>query len=60
MTPQIQTLLALVAVLAAAGWLLRRSVKKRQQPGCGGDCGCPASEFKERIREQDKAPELRA
>jgi len=60
MTPQIQTLLALVAVLAAAGWLLRRSIRKRKQPGCGGDCGCAASEFKERIREQEKAPGRRA
>jgi hypothetical protein len=61
MTPPLQTLLALFAVLAAAGWLLRRAVRQRRQPpGCGGDCGCPASEFKEQLRDQEKMGRRRA
>lgn len=50
MSPQAQSIVALAAVAAAAGWLLRRYLAKRAQPGCGGDCGCPASELKDQVR----------
>ena len=46
MSPQLQSLLALVLVALAAGWLLYRSLAKQKASGCGGDCGCPASEVK--------------
>jgi len=50
MTSQIQTILALIVVAAAAAWLVRRSLAKRKNPGCGGDCGCPTDELKAKIR----------
>jgi hypothetical protein len=46
MTPEIQTLVALGLVALAATWLVLRAFARRRQPGCGGDCGCPASEVK--------------
>ena len=46
MTPEIQTLLALAVVAVAATWLVLRTLAKRKQPGCGGDCGCPHDELK--------------
>ncbi len=46
MTAEIQTLLALALVALAATWLILRALAKRKQPGCGGDCGCPASAIK--------------
>jgi hypothetical protein len=50
MTPEFQTIAALVVVAVAAGWLLRRALAKRHNPGCGGDCGCAADEFKTKLR----------
>ena len=32
--------------LLAVAWLVRRSLAKKKSSGCGGDCGCPASEVK--------------
>ena len=55
MSPQFQSIAALVAAAAAAGWLLRRYLAKRAKPGCGGDCGCPASELKDQVRRQGGA-----
>lgn len=46
MTPAIQTLAALAIVALAAIWLVRRSLAKKKNAGCGGDCGCPASDVK--------------
>jgi len=46
MSPTLQTILALALVALAAAWLVRRSLAKRKHRGCGGDCGCPASEVK--------------
>jgi hypothetical protein len=45
MSPALQTILALALVALAATWLVRRSLAKKKA-GCGGDCGCPASEVK--------------
>ena len=50
MTPEIQTLAALAIVAVAATWLVLRALAKRRNPGCGGDCGCPGSELKTKIR----------
>jgi len=51
-SPQVQSIAALVVVAAAVAWLLQRYLAKRAKPGCGGDCGCPASELKEQVRRQ--------
>ena len=50
MSPQIQTFAALAVVAIAATWLVWRSVAKRKNPGCGGDCGCPSSELKAKLK----------
>ena len=50
MTPQLQTILALVVVAAAAFWLVRRALAKRKQPGCGSDCACPSNDLKAKLR----------
>ncbi|MBL9211816.1 MAG: FeoB-associated Cys-rich membrane protein [Opitutaceae bacterium] len=46
MSSQFQTIAALVVVALAVTWLVARAVRKRRQPGCGGDCGCPSRELK--------------
>lgn len=48
MTPEIQTLLALLVVAIAAIWLVVRAMKKRRQPGCGSgdDCGAISPEIR--------------
>jgi hypothetical protein len=48
MSPVFQTIAALAVVVLAATWLLLRAVAKKKRPGCGGDCGCPATEIKPR------------
>ena len=48
MNPPIQSFLALAIVAIAVVWLVRRSLAKRKHPGCGDDCGCPATEVKAR------------
>jgi hypothetical protein len=50
MTAEIQTIIALALVAFAATWLVLRAIAKRKSPGCGGDCGCAASELKTKIR----------
>ena len=60
MSPPLQTLLALLAVAAAAGWLGYRAYAKRAKPGCGGDCGCPASDLQEQVRLHGKTLGRRA
>jgi hypothetical protein len=39
MSAELQTILALVVVVLAAAWLVRRGLAKRKNPGCGSDCG---------------------
>ncbi|MBL9202386.1 MAG: FeoB-associated Cys-rich membrane protein [Opitutaceae bacterium] len=46
MSPEIQTVAALVVVALAAGWLVRRAFAPRKNPGCGGECGCPTGKLK--------------
>jgi hypothetical protein len=46
MSPEIQTVAALVVVAVTATWLIVRAVAKRRKPGCGGDCACPTQELK--------------
>ena len=48
MSPALQSILALALVAFAVIWLVRRSLAKKKAGGCGGDCGCPASEVKVR------------
>ena len=50
MTPEIQTIIALVVVAVAIIWLVARAMAKRRNPGCGGDCGCPSSELKAQLK----------
>ena len=40
MTTEFQTLAALALVALAATWLTQRAFAKKQNPGCGSDCGC--------------------
>jgi hypothetical protein len=49
MNAQLQTIAALVIVAIAATALVWRAFAKRKQPGCGGDCGCPAVETKSKL-----------
>jgi hypothetical protein len=46
MTPEFQTIAALILVAAAATWLVARAIAKRRKPGCGHDCGCATQELK--------------
>ena len=46
MAPALQSIVALAVVALAATWLLLRAFAKKKNPGCGGDCGCPAAELK--------------
>ncbi|HUJ43509.1 MAG TPA: hypothetical protein VLW52_07880 [Opitutaceae bacterium] len=39
MTFQVQTIAALLVVVFAAAWLVRRALLTRHQPGCGRECG---------------------
>ena len=45
-----QTPLALLVVAVTLGLLLRGAWKKRQKPGCGGNCGCPSQNIKSRLK----------
>ena len=45
-----QTPLALLVVALTLALLLRGAWKKRKQPGCGGDCGCPSQDIKKQIK----------
>ena len=56
MNSQIQTLASLAIVALALGWLVSRSVRKRSKPGCGGGCGCPSEELREKsVKELKRA-----
>jgi hypothetical protein len=46
MSPQLQTIAALVVVAVAATWLIARTVAKRKNPGCGDDCGAVSPAMK--------------
>ncbi|QYM79027.1 hypothetical protein K0B96_17255 [Horticoccus luteus] len=47
MTPEVQTLLALLVVAVAAVWLVVRAMGKRKQSGCGGgECGAISPEVR--------------
>lgn len=46
MTPQLQTILALVIVAVAAIWLVARAVGRRKHPGCGSECGAVSPEIR--------------
>lgn len=50
MNATLQTIAALVIVAATATWLVLRAIAKRKNPGCGGDCGCPSTEIKAKLR----------
>ena len=50
MTAELQTIAALVVVAVAAAFLVRRAIVKRRNPGCGGDCGCAADDFKAKLK----------
>ncbi len=46
MSPEIQTIAALVIAAAAAAWLIVRAVRKSRNPGCGTDCGAVSPDVK--------------
>jgi membrane protein implicated in regulation of membrane protease activity len=48
--PEWQTAAALLVVAIAATWLVRRALRARAKPGCGGDCGCPTDPLKKKLR----------
>jgi hypothetical protein len=50
MSSTFQTIVALSAVAAAVIWLAARAIRKRNKPGCGGDCGCPTEDLKAKLR----------
>jgi hypothetical protein len=50
MSPQVQSYLALIVVAMAVAGLVWRYRRKRQKPGCGGECGCAASDLKPKFR----------
>ncbi len=50
MSSSLQTLASLAIVALAVTWLFWRVLAKRNKPGCGGDCGCPATEIKAALK----------
>jgi hypothetical protein len=46
MSPEFQTIAALVVVAITASWLTLRAIAKRKNPGCGGECACPTEKLK--------------
>ncbi|HTO03317.1 MAG TPA: FeoB-associated Cys-rich membrane protein [Opitutus sp.] len=46
MTPQTQTIVALIIVALAMTWLVVRALQKRKNPGCGSDCTALTPELK--------------
>jgi attachment p12 family protein len=47
MSSSIQTIVALVLVAVAAGWLIYNATKKRRSSSCGGgECGAISPEVK--------------
>lgn len=45
-----QTIVALLIVAMAAVLLVRSAIRKRKNPGCGGDCACPTDQFKAKLK----------
>jgi hypothetical protein len=50
MNAQLQTMAAFGIVAIAAVALVWRVVAKRKNPGCGGDCGCPAQKISSTLK----------
>lgn len=50
MSPQLQTIAALIVVAVAATWLILRAMAKRRNPGCSDDCGCEATDLKAKLK----------
>ncbi|HEX2099307.1 MAG TPA: FeoB-associated Cys-rich membrane protein [Candidatus Synoicihabitans sp.] len=46
MTPELQTILALLIVAGAVVWLGRRLLEKRRQSSCGPTCGAVSPDMK--------------
>ncbi|HWL17696.1 MAG TPA: hypothetical protein VNR00_18950 [Opitutus sp.] len=46
MSSDFQTIAALVVVAVAATWLIKRTLAKRNSPGCGTECGAVSPEVK--------------
>lgn len=46
MSAEVQTIVALLVVAAAATWLVLRALAKRKNPGCGTECGAVSPEVK--------------
>ncbi len=51
MSDTFQTIAALVIVAIAATWLIARTLAKRKDPGCGGDCGCATTDLKAKLKQ---------
>jgi len=52
MNTQLQTIAALLIVAIACVLLVRSALKKRKNPGCGGECGCPTNDFKVKLKQK--------
>jgi len=50
MSSDFQTIAALVIVALAVTYLIARTVAKRKNPGCGGDCGCASTDLKAKLK----------
>ena len=46
MSPALQSIFALAIVALAATWLVRRSLAKKKNCGCGDDCGAVSPELR--------------
>ena len=46
MSPQQQSIAALVLVALAVIGLVIRYIINRKKPGCGGECACPAQKLR--------------
>ncbi len=50
MSSQLQSYVALAIVLVTVVLLVRHFFGAKKKPGCGGDCGCAADDFKEKLK----------
>ncbi len=50
MNPELQSYAALAIVGVTGVWLVWHYVGRKKKTGCGGGCGCPADEFKEKLK----------
>jgi len=50
MSAHVQTFVALAIVGFTAAWLVGRALAKKKNPGCGGNCACPGSELKAKLK----------